>query len=389
MDGARSRAVIGLLVAALFGCTEAGAQSGNERLSLRGFGGWAVGRTGNDNQYGYLAAGETEFGNYNLALNLAAQPAESVSVRAQAFWGEDLRGRTVDLDYVFAQWDHSPALKLRAGKVLSPLGLYTETYEVGVLRPFFLLPQFYSGTTGLLPKAYLGAGVTGTVPLGESWELGYDVFGGEMRFQEVPSNIVGPPDATGMPVIQIVDLQLVGRDVIGGRLSLGLPERGLELGAAAMHAQMEQRIDGGPRESYPVTEGATLANGFVKYDRGSFGVKAEYFHAFTDTTDLVSAYVEASYRLDRRWQVAGLYERASLRPKAGTQYATLPEQLKRHEAIGAGLNYWVSPEVVFKLNGYRVDGNQSARSETAALDALMGRLDEHTTVLILGAQFSF
>jgi hypothetical protein len=168
-----------LAVAALLSCAEAQAQSSNERYSLRGFGGWALGRTDNDNTYGYVAAGETEYANYNFALNLAAQPAEKVSVRAQAFWGEDLRGRNLDLDYVFAQYAQSPKLKLRVGKVLSPLGLYTETYNVGTLRPFYLLPQFYSGTTGLLPQAYLGAGLTGVLPLGEHWELSYDADRGD------------------------------------------------------------------------------------------------------------------------------------------------------------------------------------------------------------------
>jgi hypothetical protein len=389
MQSARLRAATWLLAAAALLPCEARAQSGNERYSLRGFGGWALGRTDNDNMYGYVAAGETEYGNYNFALNLAAQPAEKVSVRAQAFWGEDLRGRNLDLDYVFAQWAQSPKLKLRVGKVLSPLGLYTETYDVGTLRPFYLLPQFYSGTTGLLPKAYLGAGLTGVAPLGERWELSYDAFGGEMRFQEIPSSIVGPPGADGRPTVQTIDLQLVGRNMFGGRVGLGLPDHGLEFGAAALHADMEQRVNGGPREPYPVTEQATLANAYAKYERGPFALKAEYFQAFTETTDLVSGYAEASYRLGRHWQVAGLYERASLRPNPGTLYASLPDQLKRHEAFGAALNFWATSEVVFKLNGYSVNGNQSARSANAALDALTGKLDDHTLVLVVGAQFSF
>jgi hypothetical protein len=44
------------------------------------------------------------------------------------------------------------------------------------------------------------------------------------------------------------------------------------------------------------------------YERGPFTLRAEYFHAFADTVDLSSGYVEASYRLGRHWQVAGLYD---------------------------------------------------------------------------------
>jgi hypothetical protein len=382
-------ATAALAVGALLTGVEAQAQSSSERYSLRGFGGWALGRTDNDNSYGYIADGETEYNNYNFALNVAAQPAERVSVRAQAFWGEDLRGKNLDLDYVFAQYAHSPKLKLRVGKVLSPLGLYTETYNVGTLRPFYLLPTFYSGTSGLLPQAYLGAGLTGVLPLGEKWELSYDAFGGEMRFQEVPSNVVGPPGENGAPTIQIVQLQLVGRDMLGGRLGLGLPDHGLEFGVAAMHATIQQQINGGPREPYPVTDKSTLANAYLKYARGPFALQAEFFKAFTDTTDLDSGYVEASYRLGRHWQLAALYEHSSLKPESGTLYASLPEQLKYDKTFGAALNFWVTSDVVFKLNGYSVKGNESARTDTAALDALTGRLDDHTLVLVLGAQFSF
>lgn len=358
--------------------------------SLRGFGGWALGRTDNDNTYGYVASGETEYANYNFALNLAAQPAEKLSIRSQAFWGEDLRGRRVELDYVFAEWAQSPKLKLRAGKVLSPFGLYTETYDVGTLRPFYLLPQFYAGGTGLLPKSYLGAGLTGILPLGDEWEIGYDAVGGEMRFQELSSVVVvGQDPSTGLPVTDSFELQLIGRDMLGGRLGVASPAHGVQLGASALHVHPQQSVDGGPREPYPPAENATLANVYLQYERGPFKLQAEYFHAFAETVDLTSGYAEASYKLSRHWQVAATYDRGRLEPEPGTFYAALPDPLKRHDSFGLALNFWASPDVVFKLNGYSVSGNQSARSANPGVDAALGRLDDSTLVLVLGTQFSF
>ncbi len=391
MRSSRLRAVTGaVVVAGLVHASSAHAQSSSERYSLRGFGGWALGHTDNDNLYGNVASGETEYNNYNFALNVAAQPAEKLSIRAQAFWGEDLRGRRADLDYVFAQWAHSPKLKLRVGKVLSPFGLYTETRDVGTLRPFYLLPDFYSGTTGLLPKAYLGAGLTGVIGLGDEWELGYDAVGGEMRFQEISSTVVvGRDPVTGLPISNTFELQLIGRDVFGGRVGIASPKRGLQVGVSALHAQVEQSVNGGPRAPYPASDAAELANAYLMYERGPFTLRVEYFHAFADTVDLSSGYAEASYRLGRHWQVAGLYERGKLDTQPGTYYAALPDQIKRHDALGLALNFWVTPEVVFKLNGYSVDGNQSARSANAGVDAALGRLDDSTLALVLGAQFSF
>ena len=140
---------------------------GTERYSLQGFGGWAFGDTNNDNRYGYVASGEGDWNNYYFALNLAAQPMEKLSIRSQAFWGEDQRGQRIKLDYVFAEWAHAPALKLRVGKAPVPFGIYTEVYDVGTVRPFYLLPQFYEGPLGLIPKAYEGVGLT----VSDAWEI--------------------------------------------------------------------------------------------------------------------------------------------------------------------------------------------------------------------------
>jgi hypothetical protein len=67
----------------------------------------------------------------------------------------------------------------------------------------------------------------------------------------------------------------------------------------------------------------------------------------------------------------------------------VPGPLRRHESIGLALNYWVSPNLVLKLNGYAIDGNLIARPTAAGLRAFLGTLDESTTAVIVGAQFSF
>ena len=137
-----------------------------DRYSLQGFGGWAFTDLSRDGRWAEAATKDGEFGNYNFALNFAAQPWNKLSLRTQGFGGHNLRGQRLSLDYGFAEYAHSPALKLRAGKVLTPFGLYSEIYDVGTLRPFYYLPQFYQGRLGLIPKAYLGGGVTGVRSLG-------------------------------------------------------------------------------------------------------------------------------------------------------------------------------------------------------------------------------
>ncbi len=389
----RCAAALGLLAAGGLCAAPAFAQTqvpAPERYSLRGFGGWALGHTDNANQYGYIASGDAEYDNYNLALNLGARPTQELMVRAQGFLGNDMRGRRIDVDYVFAEWGKSPKLKIRAGKVLSPFGLYTETHDVGTLRPFYLLPDFYNGNWGPLPKAYLGAGLTGIFALGENWELGYDAIGGETRFEPISyPMVVGMDPTSGMPLTQTFQLQLIGREMFGGRLGVASSSHGLQVGVSALHFSLYQSVDGGARQPSVFADTATLGNAYLQYERGPFMLRSEYFRAFADTVHLDSAYVEASYKIGRHWQVAGSYDRARLDPEPGSVYALLPEQMKHHDSFGLALNFWASPEVVFKLNGYHIDGNQSARTPNAEIDAALGRLDETTNVVVFGVQFSF
>ncbi len=355
------------------------------RYSLQGFGGWAYGKTDNDNFFGNGTSPEGVWDNYYFALNVGAKPMEKLSIRAQAYWGDDLRGQRTNLDYVFAEWAQSGSLKLRVGKVLVPFGLHSETYDVGTLRPFYLLPQFYAGTLGLIPKAYLGGGVTGAPRLGESWELQYDAFGGQIEFEPFFLDLItGFDPATGLPTFSRTQEQLVGRDMIGGRLLLVSPERGIDIGGSIIHMGNVEAPEGSPIE----VGSADFYNLRGQYQKGPFAARAEFFKASSERGEgLESFYAEASYRFLKKWQVAAQYEHSEILLTDGE--TSIPEPLTRHESFGLALNFWVSPEFVLKLNGYAVEGNMLAQPKNPGLAAVLGTIDQKTGVLVLGAQFSF
>ena len=355
------------------------------RYSLQGFGGWAYGKTDNDNFLGYSASPEGAWRNYYFALNVGARPIDKLSIRAQAFWGEDLRGKRTNLDYVFAEYAPLNSVRLRVGKVLVPFGLYSETYDVGTLRPFYLLPQFYVGTAGLIPKAYLGGGVTGAPPLGQKWELQYDVFGGEIEFEPfVFETAAGVDPTTGLPVFQSRSQQFAGKDMVGGRLLLVSTEFGVDFGGSIIHL-------GGvvlPEDSVLPEGSANLYNLRAQYQKGPFAVRAEFFKLAAQTQGDVDAfYSEASYRFLGKLQLAAQYEHIEIRIPVST--LTVPDAITQHTSFGLALNFWLSPEVVVKANGYTVHKNLAARPENFTLAALLGTIDKTTGALVLGAQFSF
>jgi hypothetical protein len=356
--------------------------------TLRGFGGAAFADLSSNGRWAEAATRDGEIENYDLALTLAVQPSSKLGLRAQGYVGHNLRGQQYSLDYGFAEYAFAPAFKLRGGKVLTPFGLYSEIYDVGTLRPFYYLPQFYQGRLGLIPKAYLGAGVTGIAPLGGDWELGYDAFGGEIRFAEFTvAQLTGFDPATRLPIIAETDTQLVGSRMVGGRLLLASPARGLDVGGSVFYiGDVKQQS---PKGRIPFASGpdATFVNGRLQYQRGGFVGRAELFEVFADNVDVESFYVEVSQRLLKHWQLALQYEKSDITLLPGDN--SIPPPLRWHESVGAALNFWITPQLVVKLNLYRVDGNLLNRPRGAIVSYLTNTLDTRTNVFVLGTQFSF
>jgi hypothetical protein len=377
-----------LLVAALMVAVPVGAQT-PDRVSLQGFGGWAYATTNNDNTWAYAATNEGNWDNYDFGLNVAAHPVDKVAVRGQVFWGENLQGQEIDVDYVFAEWTKSPAFKVRGGKVLAPFGLYSEIYDIGTLRPFVYLPQIYQGRLGLVPKSYLGAGITGVHAIGSEWEVDYDLFGGEMIFEPFQTpRISGVDPETGLPTFESEELQLSGRQMIGGRLLVASPMRGLDFGGTVIYTgDVKVRLPGGERVAYYASDDATLVNARVQYQRGPFAARGEWFGVLARDANVKSWYVEASYKITRHLQAALQYERMDLDLLPGED--SVPPPLQYSRSYGAALNWWLGPDVVVKVNGYHLDGNLVARPDLAVVDYLQGTLDESTNVFVAGLQFSF
>ena len=357
------------------------------RYSIQGFGGAAFADLSSDGRWAEAATKDGD-GNYSFALSAAAQPWQKLALRAQGFAGYNLRGQTFKLDYAFAEYAHSPAFKLRGGKVMTPFGLYSEIYDVGTLRPFYYLPQFYQGRLGLIPKAYLGGGITGVRSLGADWEVGYDAFGGQMRFEEfTTSQLNGFDPATRLPIINEFEAQLVGSQMVGGRLLVASPVHGLEVGGSAFYmGHVEQQTAAG-RTDYITGRDATFANARLQYQRGGFTARSEYFAVWTPGADVDSYYVEVSQRFLRHWQLAAQYENADITLQPGDN--TLPPPLKQHESIGGALNFWITRDLVIKLNVYHVEGSMLNRPPGAIVRYLEGTLDTKTNVFVLGTQFSF
>ena len=360
-------------------------QEPDRKIELHGFGGWAYGET-DGNRY-LLADGEGNYDTAELSLNVTANPYDRLWVVAQVHLERDRDDETVELDYGFVEWRFSDALRLRFGRVKHPYGLYGETYDLGTIRPFYLLPQSVYGKVGTTSKNYNGVGLRGT-RFFDRWELQYDLYFGQLQnavqFQRF--------DITADDFEPTSELTSTVEDAVGTRLHFVTPVNGLSFGVSGYYGEqgLDFVLEALGFEGYRRNYGAHL-----EYNADRWLLRAEYANlVIEDFVDYDSYYLELGYHLTDHWQVAARFDsfeskRLTGGPAGGPEWL---RQIQRSEDLGFALNYWFRPDFVLRLNYHQVDGNRFAFPDTP--DEILGvlindNLDTETDVLIFGAHFSF
>lgn len=360
-------------------------------IAIHGFGGWAYGVTDGNR---YLVGDEDgKFDNVQFSLNLTAQTHERFTIVTQLKFEEQEDDLETELDYAFVEIKLNKTLNLRLGRVKHPYGIYAEIFDVGTLRPFFLLPQSIYGAQGITSQHYDGAGLRGSQH-GEAWGVEWDVYAGEFEGQlELPGPLTGDPSQI-FESIAVSEFQI--EDVIGGRLNVFTPLDGLTFGFSAYDGSQRLQSLGGQESSASYS----VYGAHVEYLTDRWSIRSEISKievASGDSFEGDGFYFEAAYRFSDHWQVAARYDDfdATIGPLAPIDLSQLPPfaaQFTESQDIGLGLNYWLSPTLVLRLNLHLVEGNRFAFPDDMAEIQqvfLTNRLEDETQLLIFGAQFSF
>lgn len=346
----------------------------SENVAIHGFGGWAYGKTDNDNRY-LTGNHDGSYDYINLSLNITAKPYENLCMHVQPSFNEDLDGSDVELDYAFAEWSFSDAFNLRVGKVKAPSMLYTEVYDVGTIRPFFFLPQAIYQE--LAAEAYKGAGVTGTVFFESGWDVVYDLYGGKLTLQSVPF--------LDLETFRFDSATPVVNDMVGGRLFMHTPLDGFNFGLSSYTGDVDLKI--GRLDLSDRYTGVAVS---AEYITGPWWIRGEYLtQQQSPKVTINTIYTEVAYQFMENWQAAIRYEIADFGiPDLDALY---PESYLEHREIVLGLNYWLNPNLVFKFSCHMVEGNRFAVPETIEdyLAAMQHEFQETTHLFVLGVQFSF
>jgi hypothetical protein len=361
------------LIAAAAAAPAAAVDVANGRLGVSGFGEWGYGRTGGENAY-LIGTEDGEYEHAQFSLALTAHPQDDVVVAGQLFV---VANGEASLDWAFAEYRVHDLLRVRAGKVKNPFGLFMEVRDVGTLRPFFALPQSIYGAGNFGAEAYTGAGITGEWESRSGWGVAYDLYGGGLElsaFEPGEAALVGAGPQLDFTGVAVEEEEV--RDVVGGRVSLTTPVDGLTFRLSGFTGELREEEDG-PSERI-VAYGAS-----VEWVIDRLQLRGELFRATEgDEETNVAGYAEVAWSLLPKLQVALRYEQARHDKEDGVEHGSLDD----HREGAVGLAYWPSPNLTFKASYHLVDGNRFAVPARSRED---GSLDERTGLVVVGAQFSF
>lgn len=359
-----------------------------EHVELNGFGGWAFAET-DGNAY-RIGTSEGNYDNAELALNVGAKASDRITLTAQIHLEHSGDEDEVEIDYVFAEYFISDAAQFRIGRVKLPFGIYGEIANVGTLRQFYTLPQGMYGPTGAVGKNYNGIGLRGA-KFGDAWVAEYDVFAGQIEANSALAGaLLGDPEV-------IFEREVLGNslaeDAFGVRLNLRAPIEGLSFGFSAITG--EQGTDEIIESIVPI-RGKSRQNlaAHLQFDKKPVLVRAEYSIWSVGSLDVEGYYLEASYRFNERWELAARMDWSEI--DLGAFQASSPDAfgraLRHSDDLGIGINLWLAPSLVLRLNYHQVEGNRFAFPDDpqSILEALSTRQIENDTEMVLfGAQFHF
>lgn len=312
-------------------------------FKLGGFANWAWGKTNNINEFD-LATQHGRYDNIDAGLIVTVGFTSKVNAVTQiSFQSADDHTET-DVDFAFLDWKVNDKFSLRAGQNKNPFGLYSEYFGIGTMNPFNNVPQSIYGGTAIGNEFYRGVGGAGRAFLSKQWELDYDVlFGGLLNDELNPAEKVADAIQAGQSTVQLEHTGEEIRQAFGGRLILARPDSGFKFGVS------------GTSGISPDKGRNNIVGAFASYDTARIMIRSELGHSYEPGfINFTGAYVETGYKIDKHWQPVFRYDwaRQHFNPAV-----PVPEQLKHHREVAAGLNYWVSPKAVVKGSYHHVDGN--------------------------------
>jgi hypothetical protein len=237
----------------------------------------------------------------------------------------------VELEQAYIEYDWANNHSLKAGLFLIPVGILNETHE----PPTFFGVERNPVEKNIIPTTWWEGGVSFTGAFADAFR--YDFAAHSGLYTSADDNYAIRAGRQKGAKAKFDSQAYTGR-----LRWLGIP--GLELSASVQYQEdVTQDTD-------PLAGSAWLYTGHLAWQRGHFGLRALYADWSLDGEgpEAIGAdrqsgwYIEPSWRFNENWGVFARYN--SWDNKAGSSSGS------EYTQWDLGVNYWLHPNVVFKLD---------------------------------------
>lgn len=326
---------------------------------------------------GYMSAGikigkeETSFNNTSFNPIFLWKPTDKILVEAELETELEANLTAINLEYINASYFLNKYITIRAGKFLSPFGIFQDRLHPAWINKLPTAPLGF-GHDGVGPSAEIGFDVRGGIPLGAS-KLNYSFY-----VSNGPTLNVGEEDPSEGGMLEYENADDNNKNkAIGGRIGLlPLSNSSLEIGGSFQNGKVGTKGTayenvGAKQYALDVTYVQQL-----EFLKGLLDVKAQKNWVNVDPAqykDPADPTGNTMYTFDNKRNV--LFAQAAYRPTMLTgkvlkkaelvfRYAELnppsgskePEQVKQYTY---GLNYWLTWRTACKL-AYQKQENDNA-----------------------------
>jgi hypothetical protein len=256
-----------------------------------------------------------------LGVNASIEVFDKLRLGAQGYQRDigELGDGKVYLDWLSADYRWKDWLGVRAGKVKTSFGLYTDTQDHEFLHTWALLPQsVYPADLRAVIVGHVGADIYGNLNLKRGGSVSYTLFTGTIPHDPRGGFVYGT-QAQGLKLTGDIEAKSTGGDI---RWTLPVP--GLMLGGSAGTGDANFRATR-VSSPIPVAYSSNVARqfaGYGEYTAGNFHAAGEYrnlkrngdIRAQTGTRPVVARpgsaerawFVSAAYRFSK-WLEGGSY----------------------------------------------------------------------------------
>jgi hypothetical protein len=264
----------------------------------------------NQNNYLTMNTSKGSFAFTDGGLNVSASFGDKLRVGAQGYVRDvgQLGGGRFSLDWAFGDYKFKDWFGVRAGKVKTALGLFTDTQDAESLHTWAILPQsVYPLDLRTSSIAHTGGDVYGEVSLKRAGTLNYTVYAGT-RSNDTRSGYYFNTQDTGVPI------RTFGGTLIGMDLRWNTPVSGLLLGASFLDEKddITGQYAAYGNALYTITNHPNHTTAaYVDFTRGKLRVNSEL--RFNNTVDKFTVFGNTSYpdQSNKGWFVSAAYHLTS------------------------------------------------------------------------------